>query len=121
MKSLLLFVLLAVSLSACKKTNDKNPLLLGQWQGANWLVMDKPSGLDATQVQFVFEENGQYSADFGQQHESGEWRTEKDKLYTKATGKQEIMVKILKIDGQNLHFEMNRGGQKETLELVKKP
>ena len=30
------------------------------------------------------------------------------------------MVKLLKTDAATLEFEMNRGGQKETLKLVKK-
>ena len=106
--------------SACQKTNDKNPLLLGTWQGTEWLIMDKPSGMDATKVQFEFKEDGTYSAQFGNQNQSGTWRTEKDKLYTTETDKKEILVKLLKYDGANLDFEMNRGGQKETLKLAKK-
>ncbi len=103
----------------CQKTNDKNPALLGKWQGQNWLVFDKPSGNDATQVHFEFKEDGTYNAQFGNQNQAGTWRTEKDKLYTTETAKQEIMVKLLKADGANLNFEMNRGGQKETLEMKK--
>jgi hypothetical protein len=108
------------TMAACQKTNDKNPALLGQWQGTEWLIMDKPSDMDATQVGFEFKEDGSYTAQFGNQKQSGIWRTEKDKLYTQETGKQEIMVKLLKADGTALDFEMNRGGQKETLKLAKK-
>jgi hypothetical protein len=115
---ILLFAILA--LAACQKTNDKNPALLGKWQGTEWLIFDKPSGMDATQVNFEFKDDGSYTAQFAAQNQSGTWRTEKDKLYTQETGKQEIMVKLLKIDATGLDFEMNRGGQKETLKLVKK-
>lgn len=108
-----------LSLVSCKKVNDKNPALYGKWQGTEWLVMDRPSGMDATQVMFEFKENGTYSAQFGNQSQSGVWRTEKDKLYTTETGKKEILVKLLKYDGKALDFEMNRGGQKEILKLVK--
>jgi len=114
--SLLLFGLL---LSSCQKTNDKNPALFGQWQGTSWLIFDKPSEIDASQVHFEFKGEGAYSAQFGKQSEQGLWRTEKDKLYTTAEGKKEIMVKLLRVDSI-LRFEMNRGGQKETLELAKK-
>jgi hypothetical protein len=107
-------------LAACQKTNDKNPILIGQWQGAEWLIFDKPSGMDAKQVSFEFKDDGTYSARFGEQNQSGTWRTEKDKLYTQETGKQEIMVKMLVLESANLEFEMNRGGQKETLKLTKK-
>lgn len=118
-RNLLILLVLATSLGACQKNNDKNPALFGAWKGVNWLIADKPSDLDAAQVRFEFREDGSYSAGFGEQKESGAWRSDKDKLYTKAEGKQEIMVKILKSDGTHLDFEMNRGGRKETLQLAK--
>jgi len=119
MKYKFLFLAFTLVFASCQKTNDKNPALLGKWQGENWLVFDKPSGNDATKVHFEFKEDGTYNAQFGQQNQEGIWRTEKDKLYTTETGKQEIMVKLLKADVANLNFEMNRGGQKETLEMKK--
>jgi hypothetical protein len=116
-----LFILIVlVAISACQKTNDKNPALLGSWQGTEWLIMDKPSDIDATKVGFEFKEDGTYNAQFANQNQSGTWRTEKDKLYTTETGKQEILVKLLKYDGAALEFEMNRGGQKEILKMAKK-
>lgn len=120
MKIKLLILFAIVALAGCQPANDKNSALLGQWQGTEWLIFDKPSGMDASQVVFEFKEDGTYSASFGNQNQSGVWRTEKDKLYTTETGKKEIMVKLLKADGMSLDFEMNRGGQKETLKLVKK-
>jgi hypothetical protein len=119
MKHTLLFIAF-LALAACQKVNDKNPVLIGQWQGREWLIMDKPSDIDASQVQFEFKEDGSYSASFGDQKQSGVWRTDKDKLYTTETGKMEIMVKMLTVNGTALEFEMNRGGQKEILKLVKK-
>ena len=119
MKIRLLTLFIAVALAACQKTNDKNPALLGQWQGKEWLIFDKPSDIDASQVLFDFKDDGTYTARFGNQNQTGTWRTEKDKLYTTETGKKEIMVKLLKADGTSLDFEMNRGGQKETLKLLK--
>ncbi|MFN0214431.1 MAG: hypothetical protein ACKVT2_09270 [Saprospiraceae bacterium] len=118
--NILIIALTIMSILACKKVNDKNPALLGKWQGTEWLIMDKPSNLDATLVQFEFWEDGRFSAMFADQLKAGVWRTEKDKLYTKETGKEEIMVKLLKYDAVALEFEMNRGGQKEILKLVKK-
>jgi hypothetical protein len=119
MKYQILLLSLLIGLSACQKANDKNPALLGKWKGVNWLIFDKPSDLDAAKVHFEFREDGTYNAQFGTQDEKGVWRTVKDKLYTKGDGKQEIMVKLLQFDGAKLNFEMNRGGQKETLEMVK--
>ncbi|MCW5922217.1 MAG: lipocalin family protein [Saprospiraceae bacterium] len=120
MKIKLLILFSIVAMAACQPANDKNPALLGQWQGTEWLIFDKPSGMDASQVHFEFKDDGTYTASFGNQNQSGVWRTEKDKLYTTETGKKEIMVKLLNADGASLDFEMNRGGQKETLKLVKK-
>lgn len=105
--------------TACKPENDKNPALLGKWQGKEWLVFDRPSGQDATQVFFEFGEDGTYSAAFGEQSEKGVWRTAGDKLYTTAEGRKEIMVKIKTLNTATLKFEMNRGGQQETIELIK--
>ncbi len=120
MKINTLFIALAITvIASCQKTNDKNPALIAKWQGTEWLIMDKPGGMDAAQVYFEFKEDGAYAASFGNQNQSGTWRTEKDKLYTQETGKEEIMVKVLKLDAAVLEFEMNRGGQKEILKLKK--
>lgn len=120
MKINFLCVFLALAfLTSCTKVNDKNPALLGKWQGTEWLVMDKPSAMDATKVHFEFREDGSYTAAFGDQSQSGVWRTEKDKLYAKEDGKQEIMIKMAKIEPTAIDFEMNRSGQKELLKLKK--
>lgn len=119
MKIKLLILITTLAAASCQKANDKNPALLGQWQGTEWLIFDKPSGMDASKVHFEFKADGTYTAQFGDQNQSGTWRTEKDKLYTTETGKKEIMVKLLKADGSKLEFEMNRGGQKETLKMAK--
>lgn len=115
----ILIILTLLAYTACKRVNDNNPALIGQWQGKEWLVFGKPMGQDASEVLFEFTAEGDYMAKFGNQEENGVWRTQKDKLYTTAQGKKEIMVKILQLDGSTLRFEMNRGGQQETLELIK--
>jgi hypothetical protein len=115
----LILIVLAHFISACQRENDKNPALLGKWQGTEWLIFDKPSGQDATRVHFEFREDGAYAAGFGDQSEKGVWRTVGDKLYTTAEGRKEIMVKVLGVNATKLKFEMNRGGQPETIELQK--
>lgn len=114
-----LLLLTAFAQGSCKRASDLNPALLGKWQGTEWLIFGKPSGQDATMVRFEFASDGNYSAVYGNQKEAGTWRTEKDKLYTSGEGRKEIMVKMLKLDGGTLLFEMNRTGQQETLELKK--
>lgn len=120
--NLLLYTLLfglVLFTTACQPENDKNPALPGKWQGKEWLVFDKPSGQDASQVHFEFNEDGTYAAGFGEQSEKGVWRTAGDRLYTTAEGRKQIMVKIQQIDATTLKIEMNRGGQPETIELTK--
>lgn len=113
----LLMVVLLVSF--CKKVNDKNPNLIGAWRGSEWLV-DGKSNPSADMVNFDFMSDGSYKAQLGEGYsEIGVWRTDANKLYTTAEGKQEIMVKMLQYDGENLSFEMNRSGQKEVLTLLK--
>jgi hypothetical protein len=121
MKNNLIFCLLVTLLAfnACAPINDKNPAVFGNWMGARWLISNKPSDLNAALVSFSFSEDGTYTARFGEQIESGVWRSDKDKLFTTAAGAQEKVVRIIVADGTHLHFEMNRMGQQETLELVK--
>lgn len=114
---LFVIILLLAAFSACEQANDKNPDLIGKWQGKEWLIFGEASGQDATKVHFEFNTDGSYSASFGDQQERGVWRTVDDKLYTKAEGRKEFPVKILRLDQSVLKFEMNRGGQEETIEF----
>ena len=102
MKYIFSLFLLVAGLTACQKANDKNPLLIGKWEGTEWLIMGKPGGMDASQVYFEFKDDGTYAAGFGNQQQSGVWRTEKEKLYTRETGKEEILVKIMRLDAAAL-------------------
>jgi opacity protein-like surface antigen len=119
-KSIILAAAAAISLLACAKKNDQNPLVMGDWVGNNWTIEGKPADLVPSQVHFEFQADGGYSAGFGNQAQKGKWRTDGDKLYTVADGKQEIFVKIMKIDADTLRFDMNRGGRAETMTLLKK-
>ncbi|MFN0036592.1 MAG: lipocalin family protein [Saprospiraceae bacterium] len=113
--------LATLALASCQKANDKNPALLGKWQGTEWLIFDKPSDMDATQVHFEFKEDGTFTALFADQMKSGTWRTEKDKLYTKETGKQEILVKLLPpepISKKQIEKMIADGNTEELLNLL---
>lgn len=118
MKQLVFLSILTIL--GCKKVNDKNEKLPGQWGGVEWLIKDAPSGMEASQVNFQFNLDESYSCNFGNQKQVGKWRTDGPKLYTTENGMQEIMVKIIKLDADTLRFDMNRGGQKETMTLVRK-
>lgn len=113
-----LIILLSLALAACKNPNEKKNAIIGQWQGTDWLLDGKPSGMDASQVHFNFKDDGTYSANFGEQKQSGTWRFENEKLYTTLTGRPELEITVLKADGTVLEFEMGlRSGSKEGLKF----
>ena len=113
-------LLLLPLLNACQQEKTLLPTLFGYWQGQNWYIEDKPADVDAAQVAFEFKPDSTYAAQFGEQIESGTWYTQDDKLYTTAKGRSQIVTRILEVDEQELKIEMNRGGRKERLELIKK-
>ncbi|MBC7774600.1 MAG: hypothetical protein H7246_04115 [Phycisphaerae bacterium] len=104
---------------AAQKANDKNPAVLGKWRGREWIFMGKPSGMDATQVNFEFKEDGTFKANFAEQQKSGTWRTMKDSLFTMEPGKKEVPIRLLKADGTALDFEMDIKGNKEIIRFKK--
>ena len=104
---------------SCQSENQNKTLIIGQWEVDQWLV-----GMDKTEKQslkatFNFEENGRYDIDYTTQKEAGKYRVSGNKLYTTEDGQLEKMVKITRLNTDTLEFEMNRGGQKEVLILVK--
>lgn len=112
------FILL-FAFSACSD-NKNDKLIIGNWQGAEWLVNGKPSENNAQSTEFSFNEKGEYTYVNAGNTESGTYKIESDMLFTTPKGKQEIMVKIAKVTNDSLVFDMNRGGQSESLTLLKK-
>jgi hypothetical protein len=106
-------------ISACSD-NKNDSLILGNWQGAEWLANGKPTENNAQSTSFTFNEKGEYSFVNGGNTEKGSYKIDSDMLFTTPEGKQEIMVKIAKLTKDSLVFEMNRGGQAESLVLLKK-
>ena len=113
MKNLNIFALVFLFLAGCAADKGYQQALIGNWQGVAWTVEGR-QGPDASVVKFAFEELG-YRATLGSKEEKGSFRVEGDKLYTRAEGQQEIMVKIVRLSTDTLEFEMNRGGTKENL------
>ena len=105
---------LLLALAACQ---DPKNAITGQWQGTEWFFMGKPSGQDATLVHFDFKEDGTYNAHFGEQKISGNWRRDKDKLYTTQAGRPELEIKLLQADGTVLQIEMDIHGNKEVIKF----
>ena len=123
MKKPTLFLLFAFALlSACSGEKDAKDTaaLIGNWQGAEWLVFDKPVERNVTAVKFEFNTDGQYSANYGDQTEKGVYKVKSGKLYTTAEDKIEKAVKILQLSPDTLTLQMNRVGQEEKLVLIRK-
>ncbi len=109
---------LLLVLSCTHSVNDK--LIIGNWSGTEWLVNGLPSNLDAAATHFTFNEKGEYSFQYLTKTEKGTYKIENDMLFTTPDGQLEMMVKITKLTKDSLIFDMQRGGQPETLILLKK-
>lgn len=114
-------VIFAVTFLACIEDVNKN-LMKGEWLGVSWSVAE---GDDYTErnhegFSFVFNDDGTYSAIFGNSVESGTYWVEREKLYTTAQGKTQKVVKILTINDTMMTIQMNRGGSLELIELKRK-
>ena len=105
---------------SCKTNTESNKLIVGNWSGTEWLINGKPSDLDVHNTRFTFNDKGEYTYEYSGNKEKGTYKIENDRLFTKPVGEQEIMVKIMKLTKDSLVFDMNRGGQPESLTLIKK-
>lgn len=118
-KRLVGFLAVLVFLFACGENKNKQ-LIIGNWAGAEWLIDGKSAGTGATSTAFSFTDKGEYTFENDGNVQKGTYKVEKDKLYTTPLNQQEIMVRIAKLTQDSLVFDMNRGGQSETLTLLRK-
>ncbi|MEJ7611325.1 MAG: lipocalin family protein [Ferruginibacter sp.] len=100
--------------------STNNKLIIGKWQGAEWLANGVPSDLNAAGTVFIFDNKEKYSFIYGGTTEEGTYKVENDMLFTKPAEGSEIMVKIAKLTTDSLVFDMNRGGGSERLTLVRR-
>ncbi|MEO7522829.1 MAG: lipocalin family protein [Ferruginibacter sp.] len=107
-------------LSSCEDNTVNNKLIIGNWSGTEWLIDGQASDRNIQSTAFSFDENGKYSFDYAGTKEEGTYKIENDMLFTTAKDKLEIMVKITKLTQDSLVFDMNRGGQPESLTLIRK-
>ena len=108
-----------VLVSSCAHT-ENNKLIIGHWQGIEWLENGKPSELNASGTAFNFTDKGTYRFDYGSNRENGTYKVENDMLFTTPENQTEIMVKIAKLTPDSLVFEMNRSGGQERLTLLRR-
>jgi hypothetical protein len=117
--TIILFCILCI-FSSCGN-NENNKLIVGHWKGAEWLINGNPSNRNAAETQFTFDANGDYTFISPNVLEKGTYNVENEMLFTKPKDQQEIMVRITKLTKDSLIFDMNRGGQPETLLLLRIP
>jgi hypothetical protein len=117
-KSVVFFVCLAAMLSSCTEKIDKK-LLPGVWKGAEWIVAGVQDEIDASSASFSFQPDGQYTYTYNDAVEKGKYYVTNGELYTTPDGGTKMMVKITTLTQDSLVFNMNRGGQAETLTLVR--
>ncbi len=108
-----------IGMASCSAGKQKE-LIIGTWTGVEWLVNGKNSDYNATETTFTFGDSGNYSFAYGSNIENGEYFISNGELFTTPDGGIKMMVKIPKITQDTLVFNMNRGGQAESLTLVRK-
>lgn len=79
----------------------------------------KPSDLNAKGTHFTFNDKGEYTYEYSGNKENGTYIVDKDQLFTTPKGENEMMVRIMKLSKDSLVFDMNRGGQPESLTLLR--
>jgi hypothetical protein len=119
MKRILSFLILFSILLSCNESKNKS-LIVGNWEAVEWLVNGQPSANNAKGTSFIFKANSEYSFTHSGTVEKGNYKVVDDKLYTTPYDQQEMMVRIANLNADSLVFDMNRGGQPETLILVKR-
>lgn len=112
-------IMLTCLVFSCTST-ENNQQIVGEWSGVEWLVNNKPSGYDALNTSFSFDEKGNYQFNYISNVEKGTYKVENDMLFTRPEGEREIMVKIVQLTPDTLVFDMNRGGKPEKLTLIRK-
>jgi hypothetical protein len=120
MRKLTLLTTIAILfLTSCADTKN-NKIIIGSWHAVKWEADGKPLNRNVETTFFTFTDKGAYTFENAGTVEEGTYKVEIDNLFTTAKGKQEIMVKIVKATTDSLVFDMNNGGQAETITLIKK-
>jgi major membrane immunogen (membrane-anchored lipoprotein) len=111
---------ITIILASCSADNKNSKLIIGSWHAAQWQSNGKSLQRNVETTYFTFTDKGTYTFENNGTLEYGTYKVENDNLFTTAKDKQEIMVKLVKLTTDSLVFDMNNGGQAETLTLVKK-
>jgi hypothetical protein len=117
-----LAILLICSLFFACSAADKETeaLLQGRWAGDSWFIEDVLKSYDMSRIYFEFQDGNRYEARLGDSFEKGTFRVYGDKLYTQNGAAAQIVTNINKLTTDSLVINMNRGGQREQLILIRK-
>lgn len=95
--------------------------IVGEWQGVEWTLGGQVDpNWDPTKVNFEFMFDGKFKANFGDQHRAGQWRIDKDTLYTLEPRRKEFPMKLRQLDETTLEIEMSLKGVPEVLKFKRK-
>lgn len=115
---LISILLIIITITACTDT-EKEKAIIGTWTGVSWTLEGKEGGYNAASARFTFEGDKRYQYSYNGHQETGDYFISNQQLHTKPDGGTTMMVKIVRLEGDTMVFDMNRGGQAEQLVLVR--
>lgn len=116
--SLLILVSFCFVFFSCKNGAYEETDLHGEWKVKDWEI--KSTGQKrSNQMDFNFAADGRYKVDYGRIKEVGNYWIANSYLHTQEDDELEKKVKILKLNQDTFHMQMNRGGSLENVLLVK--
>jgi hypothetical protein len=110
-----------MTIVSCKDSID-DKLVVGNWVAAEFLENDVPKEVDLKSINFQFYNNKTYTFQGLMNKEAGNYRLQRDLLYSTDTlsdNRVEKSVKIIKITADSMFFEMNNGGISQIIKLHK--
>ena len=112
------FLLLIVYFLSCNDARQKK-LIQGKWICTDWKVRGESKSKDQINVEFNFQDGGDYEYKNASLHEKGVYKVRGGKLYTTPENELEIAVNIEKLTTDTLIFNMSRGGTPESMLLIR--
>ena len=94
-------------------------LIQGKWICTDWKVRGESKSKDQINVEFNFQDGGDYDYKNASLHGKGVYKVQGGKLYTTPENELEIAVNIEKLTTDTLIFNMSRGGTPESMLLVR--
>jgi len=111
---------ISILVSCSEADKETEAKLIGHWDGDSWFIEDQLKSYDMSRIYFDFMDGNRYEARLGDSFEKGTFRVYGDKLYTQNGAAAQIVTNINKLTSDSLVINMNRGGQREQLVLIRK-